>query len=255
MRPVVLGIVGFAGLAALGALGLSAYSGLPPETLVPLERGQTVVGLNVAVDLGEVRRPDVAGWFGVGLGGGIDAAVGLDVPLALVFGGLRAAELDRHGLLPGLAVRKTWASGVGVGVGMSTRMDFSVLDSLGPGRLSTAGAFVTAGPRPGSWDGDRWSGGRATASVGYVELEHGGVVRRGLAAHVSAQSGAVMASDDTTAVLVGPRAQAGVLLLPRLAVLHGPTVGLTAQVTELPEPCPGDRRGVAVRPSTARHQR
>lgn len=235
MRSLVLGLAGVPGLSALAALGLSACSGLPPETLVPLERGQAVAGLNVAVDLGEVRRPDVAGWFGVGVGGGVDVAVGVDVPLALMVGGLGAVNLDRHGMLPGLAIRKTWASGVGVGVGTSTRMDFSVPDSLGPGALSTAGAFVTVGPRPGSWDGGAGSGGRATVSIGYAARRWSDEVRHALAAHVSAQSGGVVWADDTTAAVVGPRAQVGAVLLPRLAPLHGPTVGLTVQAVDLPD--------------------
>jgi hypothetical protein len=219
----------------IAALAFSSCSGLPPDTLVPLERGQAAMGLNVAVDLRELRRPDVAGWFGIGLGEGVDVGIGLDVPLGLLAFGPRVGYPLGRGSLPGLVLRKTWANGVGVGVGTSTRTDFSLPDSLGLVALTTAGPFVTIGPRPGSWDDGQGARGRVTAYVGYAQVRTDrSIAASGLAAHVGAQLGTYVSSSDSSLTFAAVRAQSGVVLLPRPALLHGPTVGATFQDVQFP---------------------
>ncbi|HEX8387243.1 MAG TPA: hypothetical protein VF576_13715 [Rubricoccaceae bacterium] len=227
MRPLALAL----------AATLSACSGLPPDTLVPLGGGEVVSGVNVAVDLGALRRPDLAAWIGVGLGRGVDVAFGFDLPLLLISAGPANSAALLFGRPPGMAVRKTWPSGVGVGLGASTRLDATAVDSSGRSlaSLSTVGPFVTVGPRSGA-------GGvaRVTAQVVYARTQRdagqGVPVAHALAVQVGAQAGPRVALDDTSAVFVAGRAQAGLVLFPTrgLTLLHGPTVGLTVQSVSRP---------------------
>lgn len=224
-------------LAVTAAL-LAGCSGLPPDTLLPLSRGDIAVGVHVGTDLTALKRPDVSMWVGAGLGRGVDVGVGIDAILGLLAGGP-----DAFGLFamqpPGLVVRKTWPSGVGVGIGTSTRLDFSRHDSLGPGSVSTAGALVTVGPRPGSWDGGPLSAARATAFVGLAaartEFGRGSPATRGLAVLGSIQAGRYVADDDTVGVFAGGRVQTGVLVFSRRVRLDGPTLGAFVQTVTLPD--------------------
>ena len=132
-------------------------------------------------------------------------------------------------------------------VGIKAHRGPGTAESLGPPSVRVMmpagggepGPFVTVGPRPGSWAGGPWTGGRVTASVGYArtrqERNTSAPVSHALAAHVGAQFGGFVSDDDTTAVFLAGRAQVGAVLLPRLALLHGPTVGLTPQVVTLPD--------------------
>lgn len=217
------------------SLALAACSGMPPDTLPSLERGQVVAGVNLAFDLATPKSPDVAGWFGAGVGAGVDLAVGFDVPLGLMVGGPRTVGALGSPRPPGLALRKTWPNGVGVGVGSSTRIDFSAPDSLGPGTVSSAGPFVTVGPPPRAGDGGLGAG-RVTALLGYGWRDRANEEgpRRGIVVQASGQVGGLVAHDDTVRVAVVARAQGGAFLFPRPAPLHGPALGLGVQSVQRP---------------------
>lgn len=62
---------------------LSGYATPPPTPLVPLGRGDVVLGLSLGVDL-ETRLPEMNLWVGGGPGSGVDGAVGLLAPLQLI---------------------------------------------------------------------------------------------------------------------------------------------------------------------------
>lgn len=222
---------------ALTTVLLAGCSGLPPDTLMPLGRGDVAAGVHMGTDLTNLRHPDVSAWVGVGVGRGVDVGVGVDAMFALLAGGLDAFDLFAR-QPPGLVVRKTWASGIGVGLGTSTRIDLSRADSLAPTSVSTAGALVTLGPRPGSWDGRPRGAARATAFVG-VATAHTDVGRsvpraHGLALLGSLQAGRTVARDDTVGVFAGGRIQAGMLAFPRRVRLDGPTAGAFVQTVTLP---------------------
>ena len=225
-------------LVLAAAVLLAGCSGLPPDSLLPLARGDVAGGAHVGVDLARLKRPDVSAWVGVGLGRGVDVGVGADAIFGLMTTGPYAFPLFAR-QPPGLVVRKTWASGLGLGVGTSTQLDVSPPDSLGPAVLSTVGAIVTVGRRPGSWTGGPVGAARATAFVGLGALRPGWgrevPTTRGLAVLGSVQAGRFIADDDTVAVFAGGRVQAGAFAAPRPAVLTGPTVGPFFQSVTLPD--------------------
>ena len=220
MRPLLLLAVAVAGC-----------SGLPPDTLVPLQGGEGAAGLTLAVDLDGAPNPDVNVWVAAGLGGGVDAALGVDVPLALMIAGPRAVALPLTGAFPGIAVRKTFDNGLGIGVGSASRLLFIPGDSSGVvPHVSTLGAFVTAAtPR------DQTMQGRATLHLGYAEVRrpNASTTQRGLAVHLAGQGGPAIAMADTARAVLAVRAHAGAFVWPQRGRVQGPTLGLTAQMTHL----------------------
>ncbi len=208
------------------ALVLAGCSGLPPDTLVPLQGGETAGGVALAVDLGGAPNPDVSLWAGFGLGRGVDLAVGGDLPMGFAIGGPRAVLLPRAGLLPGLAVRKTFENGVGVGVGTGSRLLLIPSDSTANvPHVATAGAFVTTATAA-----DQTAQGRVTLHIGYAEvLRPNARMTRGVALHVAGQGGAAIALAETAPAVMAVRASAGAFVWPALAPVQGPTLGLTVQ--------------------------
>lgn len=219
---------------ALVALALLAgCSGLPPETLTPLQGGETAVGITVAADLGRLTSPEVGGWFGLGLGRGVDAAIGFDIPLGFVFAGPYAVRAPTLGMLPGLSLRKSFDNGLGVGIGSSSRHLFSARDTTGSiPHVATAGVFVTTVS-----PSDQTLLGRATLHVGYAEViePNALVARRGLAVHAAGQAGVGIAMADTARAVVALRAQAGMFVWPGRGRVQGPSLGLTGQIVDFNE--------------------
>ena len=216
----------------LACLALAACSGLPPETLTPLQGGEGVAGATVAVDLGQILSPEVSVWFGFGLGRGVDVAVGVDAPIALLMGAPGSVTLPLRGYPPGLMLRKSFDGGWGVGVGSGTRLLFPPDSAVGLAHLATAGAFVTVASPP-----DETALGRATLHVGYAEVRrpNAGPTLRGLAVHVGGQGGVGIAMADTARAVVAARATAGAFVWPRRSVVLGPTVGVTGQIVDFGE--------------------
>lgn len=189
-------------------LVLSGCATLPPAPLVPLGRGDVAVGLSLGADL-ETRLPELNLWVGAGLGSGVDAAVGLLAPLEFV---ARVGERSRGGrrpLVPPVMLRRTFANGVGIGVGGA-----SVSGGVEVERdyASMAAVFVTAGPQPGATG----PVGRATLHVGVGVVHPSGVGRdedvrgseyRGLAVWGTGEAGV-----GTNAVRPSVRAGSGVWL-------------------------------------------
>lgn len=181
----------------------------------------------LAVDLDGRHNPDLSLWASLGLGRGVDASLGLDVPAGLMIGGPWMLGAPAGGVFPGLAVRKTFDTGMGVGVGSSTRLLFLPADSSAAiPRVSTAGLFVTVATPAG-----QAMQGRATMHIGYAEVRrpNAATTTRGLAVHVAGQGGPVMALGDTARVVAGARAHAGTFVWPQRGRVHGPAVGLTVQ--------------------------
>ena len=221
-------------LAALSAVLLAGCSGLPPETLVPLQGGEAAAGLSLGVDLDGTPNPDVGVWAGVGLGRGVDAAVGLDVPMMLMAGGPAAVGLPGKGALPGLSLRKTFDNGIGVGVGSGSRLLFLPADSSAAiPRVSTAGVFVTTATAV-----DQTLQGRATLHVGYAEVRrpNAAATRRGLAVHVASQLGPAIAMADTARAVMAVQGRAGAFVWPHRGLVQGPTVGVIGQVVDVSGP-------------------
>ena len=218
-------------LLLVAAASLTACSGLPPETLPALKGGEVVTGVTLAFDMQNRLNPDVGAWFGAGLGHGVDASIGVDLPAMLVISGPAAAGFPLLGIPPGLSVRKTFENGLGVGVGSGSRFLFTAGrdSSHAITHLSTAGVFVTTASRE-----DRMVQGRATLHVGYAQVRrpNTAATERGLAVHVAGQAGPSMALGDTARVLVPIRIQGGAFVWPRRSVVQGPTFGLGAQMHE-----------------------
>ena len=249
MRP----LLSFAGPTVLGAaLGLAACSGLPPEAPFPLERGEVAVGGTVTVDLSTLASPDASVWVGTGLGDDVDVSAGFGGGLFLV-GGPAVLGVLAEGMLPEVALRKTFDNGVSVGIGTATRLDATEIsrppiDSLGTyGPLiaqTTVGPFVSVGTSR-----DAPVVARATLHAGYSAVRPVLTAARdaptepraregsGLSVHVSGLLGGRLVERDTLTVTAALRAQGGALLAPRPRPLLGPGLGLTVVAGD-----PRDRR-------------
>lgn len=217
----------------LTAVLFSGCSGVPPETLIPLQGGETAGGLTLGVDLNGKPNPDIGMWFSGGLGRGVDASVGVDVPLGLMVGGPRMVVAPLRGLFPGLSLRKTFDSGVGVGIGSGSRFLFVPSDSSGSvPHVSTAGVFVTTATPT-----DQTMQGRATLHLGYAQIRRPNTLatQRGLALHGVGTGGPAIAMADTARAILAVRVQAGAFIWPRPSLVQGPTLGLTAQMVDVAE--------------------
>ena len=160
MRPALLTVL----------LVLSGCATLPPAPLVPLDRSDLALGISLGGDF-ETHTPEVSMWLGAGFGSGVDGAVGLLAPLEFVKRVREWGEGGRRPLVPPVVLRKTFANGLGVGIGGS-----SVSGGFDAERdyASMAAVFVTAGPQPGA----AGPVGRATLHVGYGVVHPSGI-RRG----------------------------------------------------------------------------
>ena len=186
--------------ALLAVLVLAGCSAVPPEPVVPLDGGVGAYGVTLDVP---VRGPGTGGlsfWGGVGLGRGVDVAASVDAPVTLV---ANLGRIGRDGGVfapPGLMVRKTFESDLGVGLGTAAAAEVFV-ESTGTGfHRMAVGPFVTVGGRGG--DG---LAGRASAHLVYrIDSDRGDEPgRRGWDAYGVASLGVVR---PTPRVLVGARA-------------------------------------------------
>lgn len=215
-------------------LVFAGCSGLPPDTLIPLQGGESVVGVSLGVDLDGRPNPDVSMWLGAGLGRGVDASFGVDIPIALMIGGPRMVAAPAVGFFPGLSVRKTFDNGFGVGLGSGSRFLFIPSDSSSSiPHIGTAGLFVTTATPT-----DQTMQGRATLHVGYAEVRrpNATATQRGLAVHLAGQLGPAIAMADTARAVLAVWGQAGTFVWPQRGLVQGPTLGLTGQVVEVSHP-------------------
>lgn len=198
-------------LLTLFAVGLAACSGLPPQPVVPLRAGELAGGLTLDVPVYGPARGGLSLWAGVGAGGGIDLAASADAPMSLIaeLGALGRGE--RPFLPPGVALRKSFAGGASVGVGVGSQRTFleAVPPLRGLGQL-TVGPFVSVG----SAGPDGAVAGRASAHLVYevrVRRADTASVRRGWALYGVGVAGPVVRSDSGF-VVPGVRATAGTWL-------------------------------------------
>lgn len=218
-------------------LGLAACSAVPPEPLVPLRAGEGAVGITADLPVGD-RRARTAGvslWAGVGAGRGVDVAFSIDAPIAAPAELLAVLRGQATFVPPGLAVRKSFPDGLGVGLATASR---SALFSEGGGFGSIAiGPFVTYGTR-----GEGAVAARSTLYLVHeVRETSADRTRRGLAIY-GVGTAAGVARGDSSRTAAGGRLVVGVSLTrphdPGLAV--GPLVQawdappLTPQIEDIP---------------------
>lgn len=129
------------GRLAVLAVVLAGCSGLPPEPIAPLRAGEFVVGATLDVPLRH-GEGSLSLWAGVGAGAGVDVAASVDAPFT-VFQSFYSLASGAPLAPPGLAVRRTFGNGIGVGVGTASVIGVGNADGH-PNQL-TAGPFVTIG--------------------------------------------------------------------------------------------------------------
>ena len=198
-------------LASL-AVGLAACSAVPPEPIVPLVAGEVAGGFTLGLPLARPNRSDgLEIWAGVGAGQGIDIAFSIRAPLALGNQLIYALRDGERFIPPGVAIRKSFDNGFGIGMGMASNGRFG--EPWVPSQV-TAGPFVTLGT-----SGDGLLAARATAHLVYeIQIANDEQVsRHGLAFYGVASAGGVIRGDSSLAV-VGGRVIAGTWLRSPLDV-------------------------------------
>ena len=198
-------------LSALLTVGLAACSGLPPQPVVPLRAGELAGGLTLDVPVYGPARGGLSLWAGVGAGAGIDLAASADAPMSLIAELGAIGRGERPLLPPGVALRKSFASGASVGVGVGSQRTFleAVPPLRGPSQI-TVGPFASVG----SADPGGVIAGRASAHLVYevrVRRADTASVRRGWALYGVGVAGPVVRSDSGF-VVPGVRATAGAWL-------------------------------------------
>ena len=208
------------------AAGLAACSALPPEPVVPLRAGEGAAGLTLDVPVSGGRPGGLSIWSGIGMGGGVDVSLSIDAPLSLIAELGAVGRGDRPFLPPGIALRKSFAGGAAVGVGIaSLRTPFEPVPPLRGLVSMTVGPFVSVG----SPDSEGPVVARASAhlvhEVRVARRDSTASVRRGLALWGVGRAGPVVRA-TAGAVVPGGRVMAGTWLAsPRdVSVTTGPTV-------------------------------
>lgn len=208
------------------AAGLAACSALPPEPVVPLRAGEGAAGLTLDIPVSGDRPGGLSIWGGLGVGGGVDASLSIDAPLSLIAELGAVGRGDRPFLPPGIALRKSFANGAAIGVGVaSLRTPLEPAPPLRGLMSMTVGPFVSVG----SADAEGPAVARASAhlvhEVRVTRRDSVASVRRGLALWGVGRAGPVVRPSNG-AVVPGARVTAGAWLAsPRdVSVTAGPTV-------------------------------
>ena len=128
------------------ASGLAACSALPPEPVVPLRAGEAAAGVTLDVPVFGGRPGGLTIWGGIGAGGGVDASLSIDAPFSLIAELGAVGRGDRPFLPPGVALRKSFANGAAVGIGIaSLQTPFEPAPPMRGLVSMTVGPFVSVG--------------------------------------------------------------------------------------------------------------
>ena len=116
------------------ASGLAACSALPPEPVVPLRAGEAAAGVTLDVPVSGGRP------------GGLSIWSGIEAPFSLIAELGAVGRGDRPFLPPGVALRKSFANGAAVGIGIaSLQTPFEPAPPMRGLVSMTVGPFVSVG--------------------------------------------------------------------------------------------------------------